>query len=96
MFIGLNQIIDSNQITYICVLYSQNIQKQTRIFFLNGGGGAPGRAGPRSAFGDRNIILFDFQYGKCSISTDVLCVSTEVRQIFIYISLLIRYNKLII
>ena len=33
------------------MLYSQNLQKQTRKFFQNGGGGARARrAGPGSAF----------------------------------------------
>ena len=44
----LTLFIDWNQ--SICVLYSQNLQKQTRIFFQNGWGGGAQRAGPGSAF----------------------------------------------
>ena len=41
------------------MLYSYNLQKQTRIFFKTGGGGAR-RAGPGSAFAvfeNRDLIL---------------------------------------
>ena len=44
------------------MFYSQNLQKQTRNFFQNGGGARARRAGPGSAFGDINVIIRKIVY----------------------------------